>query len=78
MWEKIIILIFFTSIITSLFLMIQNKSNFPKKIIIPILVALITKYSLGDLDKGYQYSMSDIFYWFLILFIPYVIVIYFE
>lgn len=78
MWEKIIILIFFTSIITLLFLMIQNKSNFQKKIIIPILVALITKYSLGDLDKGYQYSMSDIFYWILILFIPYIIVVYFE
>ncbi len=78
MLEKIIIIIFFTSLITLLFLTIENKSNFSKKIIIPILVALITKYSFGDFDKGYQYTISDIYYWILILFIPYMIVTYFE
>ena len=69
---------FFTSIVTLLFLTIKNESNFPKKIIIPILVALITKYCLGDLDKGYKYTITDIYYWFIILFIPYIIVVYFE
>jgi hypothetical protein len=78
MWNKIFIILFFISIVTLLFLNVPNKSNFPKKIIIPILVALITKYSIGDLDKGYQYTISDIYYWFLILFIPYIIVVYFE
>ena len=78
MWQKIIIILVFTSIITLLFLTIKNKSNFPNKIIIPILVALITKYSIGDLDKNYQYTISDVFYWFLILFVPYIIVVYFE
>ena len=44
--NKIINTIGFTTLITILFLMIPNKSNFPKEIIIPILVAGITKYSL--------------------------------
>jgi hypothetical protein len=78
MWNKIFIMMFFTSIVTLFFLNVPNKSNFPKKIMIPILVALITKYSIGDFDKGYQYTISDICYWFLILFIPYIIVVYFE
>ena len=78
MWHKIIILLFFTSILTLFFLNCPNKSNFPKKIMIPIIVALITKYLIGDLDKGYQYTISDIYYWLLILLIPYIIVIYFE
>lgn len=78
MWQKIIIILFFTSIVTLFFLNLPNKSNFPNKLMIPILVALLTKYLIGDLDKGYQYTISDIYYWFLILFIPYIIVIYFE
>lgn len=78
MWQKIIFIIFFISIITLLIMNFPNKSNFPKKYIIPILVALITKYFIGDLDKGYLYTISDIYYWFLILFIPYIIIVYFE
>ena len=76
MLKKIIIIIFFTSILTLIFLNIPNKSNFPKKIMIPILVSLIIKYSIGDLDKGYNYTTLDILYWFLIIFIPYIIVVY--
>jgi len=78
MWQKIIIIILFTSIVTLFFLNLPNKSNFPKKIIIPILVSFITKYLIGDLDKGYHYTISDIYYWMLIIFIPYIIVVYFE
>ena len=43
--NKIINTIGFTIFITILFLMIPNKSNFPREIMIPILVAGITKYS---------------------------------
>jgi hypothetical protein len=78
MWKKIIMIIFFTSILTLFFLNIPNKSNFPKKMMIPILVSLIIKYSMGDLDKGYHYTSLDILHWILIIFIPYMIVVYFD
>lgn len=57
----------FTILITILFLMIPNKSNFPKEIVIPILVAGITKYSLGDWDKKYKWTHLDILYWISII-----------
>jgi len=78
MWKKILIIIILASILSLFFLNIPNKSNFSKKIMIPILVSLIIKYSIGDLDKGYHYTSLDILYWFLIIFIPYIIVIYFD
>ena len=65
--NKIISTIGFTILITILFLMIPNKSNFPKEIIIPILVAGITKYSLGDWDKKYIWTHLDILYWISII-----------
>jgi hypothetical protein len=76
--NKIIKLLAFITILSVVFVYIPNKSNFPKKFMIPIIVALITKYSLGDLDKGYIYTTSDVFYWFIILFIPYIIVYYLD
>lgn len=65
--NKIINTIGFTIFITILFLMIPNKSNFPKEIMIPILVAGITKYSLGDWDKKYEWTYLDILYWISII-----------
>lgn len=62
-------------ILSFVFLQIPNKSNFPKEYMIPIIVALTTKYTIGDVDKGYQYTVSDIFYWVYILLLPYVIVV---
>lgn len=78
MWEQLVIIFVLAVFLTLLFIYIPNKSNFPKKYIIPIMVSLIIKYSLGDLDKGYNYTISDICYWFMILFIPYAIVQYLE
>lgn len=78
MWSKIILISLIGLILTLLFLNIPNKSNFPKKYIIPIIVSLIIKYSLGDLDKGYRYTISDIYYWLIILLVPYIIVVYLE
>jgi hypothetical protein len=60
---------------TLIFLYIPNKSNFPKEYIIPIIMTLIIKYSIGDLDKGYQWTYSDLFYWVYILGLSYIIVI---
>ena len=65
--NKIIHTIGFTILITVLFLMIPNKSNFPKEIMVPILVAGITKYSLGDWDKKYIWTHLDILYWLSII-----------
>ena len=78
MWKKIILISLIALILTLLFFYRPNKSNFPKKYIIPIIVSLIIKYSFGDLDKGYRYTISDIYYWLIILIIPYIVVVYLE
>jgi hypothetical protein len=78
MLNKIISILSVTFILTILFFHIPNKSNFPKKYIIPIIVSIIIKYLFGDFDKGYTYTISDIYYWLIILLIPYIIVIYLE
>ena len=78
MWKQIVIISVLALFLTLLFFYIPNKSNFPKKYMIPIIVSLIIKYSLGDLDKGYSYTISDVYYWFMILFIPYAVVLYLE
>lgn len=82
MWRKIIkislIAIFLSIFLSILFFYIPNKSNFSKKYIIPIIVSLIIKYSIGDLDINYTYTISDLYYWFIILFIPYIVVIYLD
>lgn len=78
MWEKLVLISVLAVFSTLLFFNIPNKSNFPKKYIIPIIVSLIIKYSLGDLDKGYNYTIYDVYYWFMILFIPYAVVLYLE
>jgi hypothetical protein len=62
----------FLSILLFLF---NNKSNFKTEYIIPIIVALLVKYLLGDWDKGYSWSCSDIQYWLFILIISYITII---
>jgi hypothetical protein len=61
---------------TLIFIHIPNKSNFPKEYIIPLIMSLIIKYSIGDLDKGYHLTCSDIFYWAYILGLSYFIIKY--
>lgn len=78
MWTKIIQITLFVFSLSIFFFYIPNKSNFPKKYMIPIMVSLIIKYIMGDLDKGYTYTVKDIYYWSIILFIPYMVVLYLE
>jgi hypothetical protein len=59
-WIKNILLVIVT---TLFFLPFPNKSNISLYIIIPVITTLQAKYLLGDLDKGYQWTASDIFYW---------------
>jgi hypothetical protein len=63
-------------ILTLIFLQVPNKSNYPKEYFIPFMVALIAKYSIGDLDENFKWSISDIFYWLYILSLPYLIILY--
>lgn len=78
MLSKIIKISLIAIFLSILFFYIPNKSNLPKKYMIPIIVSLIIKYSIGDLDKGYTYTYSDLYYWFIILFIPYIVIIYLD
>lgn len=78
MWKQLVIISVLALFLTLLFFYMPNKSNFPKKYMIPIIVSLIIKYSLGDLDKSYSYTVSDVYYWFMIVLIPYAVVLYLE
>ncbi len=64
---KIIKTIVFVSLTTIVLYSIENKSNFSSELIIPILAALFTKYVLGDWDKGFVWTSSDLFYWILLI-----------
>ena len=61
---------------TIIFTQIPNKSNFPREYIIPLIMSLIIKYSIGDFDKGYRWTYSDIFYWVYILGLSYIIIVF--
>ena len=50
-------------ILSIMFSFVENKSNFPSIVMIPIIALSITKYILGDWDTGYDWTIYDIFYW---------------
>jgi hypothetical protein len=53
----------------SLFLLqFKNYSHFSEYLIIPLITSLTAKYLIGDLDKGYKYTSSDILYWITLIF----------
>lgn len=52
--------------------MIQNRSNFPTYIVIPLLTALLTKYTLGDWDTGFRWTSNDVLFWGSVLATSYV------
>ena len=60
MLNKLLIVSFVALILTVVIFYIPNKSNFPKQIMIPIIVSLIIKYSFGDLDKGCLGNMQSV------------------
>jgi hypothetical protein len=55
--------ILFVVALSLLFTFVENKSNFPSYIMIPIIVGAITKYVLGDWDEEYAWTMMDLSYW---------------
>lgn len=46
---------------------IPNKSNFPKGFMIPVIVSLLAKYSLGDWDTGFAWTSMDPIFWGAVL-----------
>ena len=55
--------ILFAFLSTVVLLQVKNKSNFPTFVIVPLIASLLTKYVLGDWDRGYKWTMSDVWYW---------------
>ena len=74
----IVVTLLFVAIATLILLQIPNRSNLPTEYIVPILVALLTKYSMGDWDRGFQWSTTDIAYWVAVLGLSYGIVTQFH
>ena len=72
---RIILTLLFSSIATILLLFVENRSNLPSIVMIPLIVSLLTKYALGDWDKGFQWSLLDIAYWISVLGTSYIIVL---
>jgi hypothetical protein len=66
----------FVVLVTFALLMIENRSNFPTTIILPVIVALLTKYALGDWDAGFRWTSNDFLFWGSILFISYITIKY--
>jgi hypothetical protein len=69
---RIFITLLFSSIMTILLFFVENRSNLPSILIIPIIVSILTKYILGDWDKGFQWSLLDFAYWTSILGTSYI------
>ncbi len=67
----VFITILFVAIATLVLLQVPNRSNLPAEYIIPVIVALLTKYAMGDWDKGFHWSMMDIVYWVAVLGLSY-------
>lgn len=57
----------FTAVITAALYYVGNRSELPSPYIIPTMASLLTKYVLGDWDRGFAWTTSDIAYWGTIL-----------
>lgn len=65
-------------VFTLIFDNIKNKSNFSKYIMIPLIVAILTKYIVGDFDSGYIWTFSDGLYWIYIFLLSYILLLGFS
>ena len=68
---RILYTIIFSVIATIVLFNIENSSNLSSFIMIPLIVALLTKYILGDWDSGFRWTMLDIPYWITIVGLSY-------
>ena len=65
----------FSVLVTTALFFLPNNSNFRKEYLLPFIVALLTKYVLGDWDKNYVWSFSDVYYWSSIFLVSYITVV---
>ena len=65
----------FSVLLTTALFFLPNNSNLRKEYILPFIVALLTKYVLGDWDDGYIWSYSDVYYWGSILIVSYITIV---
>ena len=65
----------FSVLLTTALYFLPNNSNLRKEYILPFIVALLTKYVLGDWDDGYIWSYSDVYYWGSILIVSYITIV---
>lgn len=65
----------FSVLLTTALFFLPNNSNLRKEMILPFIVALLTKYVLGDWDEQYIWSYSDVYYWGSVLLVSYITVI---
>ena len=52
---------------------IQNRSNFRKEYVIPLIALLMTKYIVGDFDTGYTWTLNDIIFVSYVLLLSYAV-----
>ena len=64
---KYLELYIFVIITSTILYFMNNKSNISKYIILPPIVALLTKYIIGDFNFGNKWYHSNIVYWLYIL-----------
>ena len=76
--RRVILTILFVVLTTVILFHVKNRSNFPSKIAIPVIVSLLTKYVIGDWDSGFRWTTLDIPYWLCILAVSYGTVILIE
>jgi hypothetical protein len=62
----------FAAVITAALYYVGNRSELPSPYIIPTIASLLTKYVLGDWDRGFAWTTADIAYWGSILTTSYV------
>jgi hypothetical protein len=65
--NKILITCILSILLSIILYFIPNKSNYSQYFMIPIIVILLIKYTMGDWDEGYIYTMKDIYYYFIII-----------
>jgi len=53
---------------------VQNRSNFRKEYVIPLIALLMTKYIVGDFDMGYTWTLNDVVFVSYVLLLSYVVV----
>ena len=73
--NKIIITCILSILLSIILYFIPNKSNYSHYFMIPIIVVLLIKYTLGDWDKGYIYTYKDILF-YLVLGLISIITVY--